>query len=327
MNEYQLIQEIAARLRRGGGVDVGLFGCDAELVTIGPETWGLTIDEFTPEEDRFSMEDPARLGRNLVTATLSDLLAAGIAPRFFLSALSVPPRPGREFIDGVTSGMASVLQEAGCVHCGGDLGCADPWRFTGFAMGPLAARQPLTHRLPAGTQVLCVTGTLGDLNLATFLGTPTPAIEFRGAEAALIREHATACMDTSGGLMDALWMFHERSPTARIVVDASSVPVDASARQFAEGAGIPAEALLLGGAGEYELLFAISASALEAIRSALEALGISVIGTVEAGPGEVIWRTVGGDRRWGGPPPCPREAASLAVHAQEVIRMAREIAS
>jgi thiamine-monophosphate kinase len=325
MNEYDLIRQIAAKFPRRNGVDAGLFGCDAELVQIGQETWGLTIDEFTPEEDRFTLNDPVTLGRNLAAATLSDLLAAGVEPRFFLSSLALPRTVTREFVDGLTSGLAGVLSEAGCLHCGGDLGTADPWRFTGFAMGPVTAPRPLTHRVPDEPQVLCVTGTLGDLNLAAFLGAPTPALELRLREAALIRRCGTACIDTSGGLLDAVWLLHQQSPGLRFAVDVAAVPLAEAARSFTVQAHVPPEALLLGGAGEYELLFALPVSHLPAIGQELTAAGMTVVGAVTEGTGEVVLRRGDRERRMAGPPPCPREATSAEEHAQAVIQMAREL--
>jgi thiamine-monophosphate kinase len=326
MNEYELIRQIASKFPRREGVDAGLFGCDAELVSIGQETWGLTIDEFTQEEDRFTMNDPASLGRNLATATLSDLLAAGVAPRFFLSSLSLPRMVDRGFVDGLTSGLAAVLAEAGCVHCGGDLGTADPWRFTGFAMGRLVGPQPLTRHVPTDPQVLCVTGFLGDLNLAAFLGAPTPAIELRLRESALICKVGTACIDTSGGFLDAVWLLHEQSPGLQFTVDVEAVPVADAARHFAGHAGIPMEALLLGGAGEYELLFTAPVDRLPAVRPELTALGITVVGEVTTGQEDVVLRSGGRERRLAGPPPCPREAVSAEEHARAVIQMARGLA-
>jgi thiamine monophosphate kinase len=325
MNEYELIREIAAKFPRRTDVDPGLFGCDAELVQIGQGTWGLTIDEFTPEEDRFTLNDPVLLGRNLATATLSDLLAAGVEPRFFLSSLSLPRTANREFVQGLTSGLAETLSEAGCLHCGGDLGTADPWRFNGFAMGPVTAPKPLTHRVPNEPQALCVTGTLGDLNLAAFLGASTPAIELRLREAALIRRCGTACMDTSGGLLDAVWGLHRQSPRLRFAVDLAAIPFAAAARSFAVQARLPLEALLLGGAGEYELLFTVPASRLPAIGSELAAAGITVVGAVTWGEAGVFLLQGDRERCMAGPPPCPREAASAEEHAQAVMRMAREL--
>ncbi len=325
MNEYDLIRKIASKFPRTGDVDAGLFGCDAELVRIGTDIWGMTIDEFTPEEDLFTSDDPVKLGRNLATATLGDLLAAGIEPRFFLSSLSLPRTDDPCFRDGLTTGLAEILSEARCLHCGGDLGTADPWRFTGFAMGPVTAPKALTHHVPDDPHVLCVTGTLGDLNLAAFLGTPTPAVELRLREAGLVRRFGTACIDTSGGLLDAVWLLHRQNPGLRFVVDLETVPLANAAWKFIEQTHIPVEALLLGGAGEYELLFTLPETLLTTLQHELTAAGIAVIGTVTSGNPEVVLRRGTRERRMDMPPPCPRGAPSAQEHAQAVMKMAQEL--
>lgn len=325
MKEYDLIRQLAGKFPRSPQQTNALFACDAEIVNIGGQLWGITIDEHTPGEDRFSSEDPAALGRNLIAATLSDLLAAGAEPRFFLSSLGLPRKPRKGFVDRLTTGMSAALAEANCALCGGDLGVADPWRFTGFAMGPVTAAGPLTRRVPAATQALCITGTLGDMNLAAFLGAPTPAIELRMPEAAFIRKYATACIDTSGGFFDALWLLHEQSPGRRFFVERNAIPFASSARQFAASSEVPAEAVLLGGAGEYELLFTLPAAMLNRLRLEMGALGISVIGSVTEGKSEIVLRSGTRQRRISSPPPCPRSAANAEAHAREAIRMAREL--
>jgi thiamine-monophosphate kinase len=327
MNEYDLIRRIAAHFPRHARPGNTLFGCDAEIVEIGGQPWGLTIDEFTPEEDHFTLEDPARLGRNLAIATISDLLAAGVAPRFFLSSLALPRTVDLAFADGLASGIASAVAEAGCIHCGGDLGAADPWRFTGFAMGPVAGAQALTRRVPEGAQSLCVTGALGDLNLAVFRGQPTPALELRLKEAEWIRTHASACIDTSGGFFDALWLLHQQSPGVRFRVNRQAIPLAAGVRAFSQTQGIPPEAVLLGGAGEYELLFTVPAGVMAETGPLFAAAGITVVGDAAAGEAGIVIRDNGRDRRMERPPPCPREAGSVKEHADAVIRMAGELLS
>ena len=324
MNETERILRMAALLPRAPAQENAPFDCDAELIRIGGELWGITIDEFTPHEDCFTAEDPARLGRNLATAVASDLLAAGATPRFFLSSLSLPRDVDRDWLDGLTRGLAAALTEMECGHCGGDLGTADPWRFNGVALGPIVSAKPLTHRVPDGPHALCVTGTLGDLNLAAFLDAPTPAIELRMLEAALIRRIGTACIDTSGGFFDALWLLHTRNPTRRFAVDRAALPLAAGVAEATAAARLPAETVLLGGAGEYELLFAVPSERLAAARAEFAAAGISVIGEIAEGPGEIVVRSPGREQRIGEPPPDPRAAASIREHAQAVVRTARE---
>lgn len=291
------------------------FECDAELLRIGNETWACSIDDFSPKEDLFTSDNPQRLGANLVTATLSDLLAAGAEPRFFMHALTLPPDASVEFIQGLRDGIRTTLEQADCFLCGGDLGSGPTWRYSGFAMGPTA--RPLTRNLADTSTALWVTGSLGDANMAALLQTPTPTFELRLKEAAAIRKYATGCIDTSGGLMDALWNLHSLNPHLRIELHRERVPLAAGLSSIGS---IPPEAALVGGAGEYELLFATPN--LDATEEAeLTALGMTRIAVVSTEiPGLFVH-----DRRVETPPPCPRSGESMKNYIAEVIRYATEL--
>ena len=327
MNEYDTIRAIAARFPRSRDQLNQPFECDAELLRMGDAVWGLTMDEFTPEEDRFTSEAPATLGANLAVATLSDLLAAGVAPRFFLQALSLPRDVAPAFTEELVGGIRGILDQAGCSLCGGDLGTATTWRYCGFAMGPVISAKPLTHRLSAGVQTLWITGQLGDANLAVLRQTPTPAFELRLQEAEIIWKCATACIDTSGGLMDAIWILHTMSPDVRIDLHADRVPLARGIREATAAAGIPAEAALVAGAGEYELLFATPRDLDKASIAEFKRLGVTPIGDVTPGErGSVqICRNGKVVSTMTAPPPCPRSAASAEDYLQAVVRMASAV--
>ncbi len=328
MHEYDLIRSIAGRFPRSPDQLNAPFTCDAELVRIAGQVWGVTMDDFSPAEDLFASDDPAALGANLATATLSDLLAAGAEPRFFLHAIALPRIADPRFVERLSTGIRGVLDAAGCACCGGDLGLSDPWRYCGLAMGPVPTGRPLTHRLTADeAQVLWVTGEMGDANAAAWRGDPPPRFELRMNEARLLRDRATACIDTSGGFFDALWILHDQSPRTRFEIYLETLPVAASARRLACRAGVPTETFLLGGAGEYELLFTTPESLPASVERELIAAGMTPIGTVY--PNE---RAGIEFRRRGhflgtvnDPPPSPRAARTMDEHARDVLCRAGEL--
>lgn len=316
MTEHDLIRTIAGHFPRSRQQVNGLFECDAEIVRIGGEPWGMSLDEFSPEEDLFTSSDPVRLGRNLAVATLSDLLAAGILPRFFMHALTLPQTAPTSFAEELCAGIADVLDRAGCCLIGGDLGLADTWRYCGFAMGPAANPEPVTRRFSPASKTLWTTGRLGDANLAILSGEPTPDFELRLEEAGFIRKHATACMDTSGGLMDALWTLHTLNPDWRMDLFADRIPLTDGVSDFARSAGLPPEAALIGGAGEYELIFATDGST--------DPPGCTRIADLSKNaPGGLFVHPAGKDvRQVTRPPPCPRAAASRTAYLQDIIAFA-----
>ena len=327
MREHDLIKTIAASFCRSDRQKNGLFECDSEIIQIGEALWGMSMDEFCPEEDQFTSENPVRLGKNLAVATLSDLLAAGAEPQFFMHSVSLPSNVEPQFVKGVMEGIRTILDSLNCAMCGGDVGTADPWRYCGFGMGPIRSPQPLTHRFPLDPQTLWITGTLGDANLAALQNTPTPEFELRNREAAVIRSCASACIDTSGGLLDAVWLFHEQNPTLRFDLRLDDVPLAAGVSEAAKTMGFPVESALLGGAGEYELLFAVPEASMPALTGKLQSIGATCIGSTrhDAKPGIHFSRHDGLQRMMLESPPCPRAVATTQEHVQEVLTMARHL--
>lgn len=260
MHEFALIRQLAACFRRSPLQHNALFTSDAEIVDINGTLWGVTTDAFSPEEDCFGNVDPERIGRNIAVATLSDLFAAGCQPNFYLHSLDLPPG-GEAFGLSLSQGVSSVLNACGAFMLGGDLGCGNTWRCTATAFGPLARPKPLARLLPQRRQTLYVTGTLGDANAAALQGFVPPAFELRLAAARALRSQASSCIDTSDGLLNAVWQWRDVNPGFRFELDPAAIPYSPEALEAAQRGGFPVPAFLFGGAGEYELLFAADPNA------------------------------------------------------------------
>ncbi len=294
MHETELIRKLATAFRRSPQQRNALFTCDAEIAEIGGRLWGITTDAFSPEEDCFGSENPERIGRNIAVATLSDLLAAGCLPQFYLHCLDVPP-DGDEFAWRLSQGVAEILDAGGTFMLGGDLGCGPTWRCAATALGPVARPEPLARLLPPRGQALYVTGTLGDANAAALQHLEPPEFELRLTEAEQIRRVASACIDTSDGLLSAVWQWHAVNPGYRFDLDPASIPYAPQALEAAGRFNFPPAAFLMGGAGEYELLFAADAD--------LSVPDATRIGTVTPDP---AGRISFGARELRAPPPDPR---------------------
>lgn len=264
MHEIDAIQAIRGLFPTSPRQKNALFACDAELVELGSQLYGLSMDEFSAEEDFFPGSDPEALGRNLAVAVMADILAAGCLPEFYLHAIAEPPGSDG-FSLALCRGVAAVLKECGCFLLGGDLGRsahAGGWRYTGLALGrPIDARiGALTRILPPRAQAVWITGSVGDGNVCALSGV-MPAFEPRLAEARVMRGQVRACMDTSGGLAESFLMLRRLNPGHRFVVNPGMIPYAASAVSAAKAHGLPVEGFAFAGAGEYELLFTTDESA------------------------------------------------------------------
>lgn len=286
----------------------------------------VTVDDFSPEEDLFTCGDPAALGANLAVATLSDLLAVGAEPAFFLQTVVAPREADEAFMTGLACGVRAILAAAGCWLCGGDVGCGETWRFCGCAIGRVPCGRAVTRVLVPGEHTLWVTGSLGDANMAALGAQPTPPFELRLVESRLVRRYGSACIDTSGGFFEAVWQLASVNPSLAFEVDLGMVPTAPGLAELAAGAGMPAEAALMGGAGEYELLFAVPAAAPAAAVAELVRAGATRVGTVRpsAEPGVAVL-VDGRRRRMNAAPPCARGADSLDAYVAEVVRAAHQL--
>ncbi len=319
MTEYDFIRSITGKFQRDPQQHNALFESDAELIDIAGQTWAFTMDEFTPEEDLFTSDDPRQLGVNLVTATISDLLATGADPRFFMHTLALPTHADPAFAEQLTDGISATLEAARCFLIGGDIATCPTWRYTGFAAGPVAVLNPIMRRFGPASRQLWITGPVGDANVAALTHAPTPPLELRIPEATLIRPFATGGIDTSGGLMDALWCLLSVNPAWRIDLQCEKIPLADSVKIFAASTGASAYSAIVGGAGEYELLFATPALSDEQTHM-LQSKGFTMIAEVSHSqkPGIFAHWESGPHRQILQAPPCPRSYPDLEPYIAAV---------
>jgi thiamine monophosphate kinase len=314
MREIETIRAVRALFPASPRQKNAPFACDAELLDLHGELYGLSMDEFSAEEDLFPVAPPETLGRNLAVAVIADILAAGCRPEFYLHAMVEPP-DAEGFSPALARGVQAVLAACGCFLLGGDMGKSrrtGAWRYTGFAFGRVAGAGPLTRVLPSRPQALWITGDVGDGNLCALLGA-MPAFELRLAEAGAIQGEALSCMDTSGGLAESLLLLRRLNPAHRIDIAPDAVPYADGAVRAAQAAGLPVEGFAFGGAGEYELLFTTDENA--------EADCATRIGTVrpDAGGGGVFW----GPRRMPDALPDARSFRTLEEYAEHLVTAVR----
>ena len=282
MNEYNLIRQLFGNVR-------DLFRADAQLIEIAGQKWGITCDNFSIEEDLFTMDQPQILGHNLVVATLADLVATGCKPTFYEHALTLPKTASLSWAQTLANSIEQTLAQAGCMLVGGDMGQAEKFAYTGIALGP--QQRAILRIFPNKLQKLYISGPLGDVNESVLLGQATPLLELRSLPAC-----ALAAIDTSSGFMDAVWQLHLLNPQFRIEIH--NPPVKDIR-------------FLFGGAGEYELLFTSEEPQEEGV----------CIGTVTPGLQGVYLN----GKEIKNSPPDPRSFLSLKDYIQAVEKQVYEL--
>jgi thiamine-monophosphate kinase len=307
MNEFELIARYFTRKPSGAWATAGV-GDDCALVDLGDRTLAVTTDLLVEHRHFFSDVDPESLGHKALAVNLSDLAAAGAAPRCFFLALALP-RADETWLAGFSAGLFRLAETFGCDLIGGDTTRAPridtrdgPIAICITALGEVPRGAGLTRAGARPGDDVWVSGTLGDAALA--LAHMRSEVQLDRADAQFCRERlerpqprvalgqalrgiATACIDVSDGLLGDLGHILERSGVGA-QVSLAQLPLSPALRRQANA--LQRRCALAGG-DDYELLFAAPVEARAAAAAAAQRAGVAVarIGTLtQAGGPELL---------------------------------------
>ena len=257
---------------------------------------------------RFSA--PADIGWKALAVNLSDIAAMGATPRLALLSLGLPNHPSADEVYALVDGFLALAGEARVTLAGGNITRSPgPLVVEATLVGFVRPRRVLTR---AGGRVdddLYVTGEVGAAaaGLAALrAGEPLDDAGLRACAERHRRPHprvrvgallgrnraASACMDLSDGLADAVRQVAEASGTGA-AIDADAIPVPAAARAWFERAGEDAILSAVAGGDDYELLFAAPRRARGRLATvARQARGVAItrIGRLTGDPAIVMIR-------------------------------------
>ena len=255
----------------------------------------------------------ADVGYKALAVNVSDVAAMGATPRLALLSLILPPALTIADVEALLDGFAAMADEAGVTLAGGNItSTSGPLVVDVTAIGTVRRRKVLTRSGGRPGDALYVTGTVGAAAaglgwLQEHQGTAAsipedfaPCVERyrrpspRARLGAILGRMgaASACMDLSDGLADAVNQLAEASGTGA-TVDAHALPIpDAARRWFSGRSGDPVAKAVSGG-DDYELLFAVSPKDRGRLRAALRlarGLPVTRIGELTPGPGILLNR-------------------------------------
>jgi thiamine-monophosphate kinase len=273
---------LIARVRERAGapppfVRVGIGDDGAVMETERGELDVVTTDAFV-EQIHFRRDWTAArsIGAKSVAVNLSDLAAMGATPRAILLSLILPGQLTVADFDAVIDGAVAESTAAGASLVGGNISRSPgPLVIDVTAMGSVGRRRALLRSGGRPGDELYVTGSVGGgaAGLAILLSGANraalsaedlalveryerPSARVRCGRLVAASRSATACMDLSDGLADAVRQIAEASGTGA-VIDAAQIPLSAGAPRWMGREGRdPIEASIAGG-DDYELLFAV----------------------------------------------------------------------
>ena len=279
VGERALIAEIRARLAAPPSWLVVGIGDDAAVVK--PERGALEIlttdslVEAVHFDRRFSA--PEDIGWKSLAVNLSDIAAMGGTPRLALLSLALPAGISSAEVHALLDGFLALAVDARVTLAGGNVTRSPgPLMVDVTVSGFARARRVLTRSGGRAGDDLYVTGGVGAG--AAGLGwlrdgrDAAKELDSDGIDACVLRHRrpeprvrvgallgrnraATACMDTSDGLADAVRQIAEASGVGA-TIDAASLPIPAAAREYFRRAGHDPIVAAAAGGDDYELLFA-----------------------------------------------------------------------
>jgi thiamine-monophosphate kinase len=298
MNEFELIDRYFARPVPAGGLVRRGVGDDCALLDLGDRLLAVTTDLLLEGLHFLPGAEPEALGHKALAVNLSDLAAAGAAPRAFQLALALP-RADEAWLEAFCRGLYALADAHGCVLAGGDTTgvprlrageatVAGPVSICITALGDLPRE---AERTRGGARVgddLWLSGTVGDARAALacrrgeLSGVPAEALaafearmdrpQPRVALGVALRGIATAAIDVSDGLLGDLKHILNRSRVGA-TLDWEQVPRSEALRRLPPA--LQRDFALAGG-DDYELLFTAPADRRAQVEAAAAAAQVAV---------------------------------------------------
>jgi thiamine-monophosphate kinase len=211
---------------------------------------------------------PDAIGWRALAANLSDLAAMGATPRLALLSLALPSDYPVADFDAMAAGIAALASAHKLHLVGGNLTrTPGPLTVDICAVGTVKRRQALTRRGARPGDELYLTGTAGaaraGLEQLRAEGSSPLADAYLRPQARLRigtllarNRIATACMDLSDGLADAVRQVAAASGVGA-TLDGDAIPIAPAAREWFTSRGEDPLIAAVAGGDDYELLFAV----------------------------------------------------------------------
>jgi len=309
--------EIIARYFRPLAKHPAAFGlmddCAALPVPAGSDLV-LKTDAIVGGVHFFTDDAADKVAQKALRVNLSDLAAKGAKPEGFLLALALPKEIDRDWLKAFARGLGKDAEAFGCPLLGGD---------TDRTPGPVTIAITAFGTLPHGTMVprsgakvddrVMVTGTIGDAALGLVLRQDAAAAERwdlsrrecshlleryllpqpRNAIAEVLRQHASAAMDVSDGLVGDFSKLCAASGVGA-EIEAARVPLSAAARRAVTAEPAVLARALTGG-DDYEIICTVPPKKVASFRAAAAKAGVPVVEIGVINKGSVRPRFLGSD--------------------------------
>jgi thiamine-monophosphate kinase len=238
-----------------------------ESIKINGENLLYSMKEFS-KDNLFRENDPYILGWNIAVAGLSNILAGGAVPRYYVQFLTFCDKWSDDYILNFAKGISDVLSEYKIENITSEYKKSSEWRFTLSCIGDLSVNKKsdsakigdniyISGYIGRGNVEAFLLGQNKNRNIARLAKSYKNRFRARIKEAKLINDYSSSCVVTSEGVLNALDLLLINKDLGYKL---EGIPYVKSGMLAVKMLDIPKELLLTGEFGEYELLFTVKDS-------------------------------------------------------------------
>lgn len=210
------------------------------------------------------------LGKKSVAVNLSDIAASFSTPKYVSIALSLPKTTPNNFVKGFYEGVNDICNEYGIKVIGGDITGSEKIFISVAAIGKKESNYISSRKFAKEGDLVVTTGLHGSSSCALFALqnklevkndiidshlNPTPKIK-ESMELSKVVEGNIALMDSSDGLIDALYKISEASCVS-MEIDFDKISINTDIIKIAQENNINYTDWVLWGGEDYELIACI----------------------------------------------------------------------
>lgn len=266
LSENLFTQKIARVFKRYPNQINNLLESDGEIIRLREHPPGyivIKVDGIYEEIRHKLYIDPRLIGWMAVTVTLSDMAATGSDPIGILLSLQLVKSLNSGWIEEMQGGINEACEAYGVFVLGGDTNFDELFSISTMAISSLQEKVPLMRKTIMEGDLLFSTHPLGLGNAYAYSKYFDDSIEVsywpeaRLKESKVIKEFATACIDTSDGFFPAVSNLMDLNQLGLKMERNFEEIAHAAVREVQKNNSVPTWIFLAGPHGEYELLFTI----------------------------------------------------------------------
>ncbi len=262
--ENNLIKSLASKFLRAPNQLNKTFESDVEIIKANNMILAATTDSIAEEIESGLYNDPYLTGWMIVNVNFSDIAASGANLLGILISEIIPSSFKEEDLKKMQNGIKDACEKLNSYVLGGDTNFGEKLILTGTALGFFDDKKFLTRKGCCPNQILYSTNKLGRGNafaITQLLNNNKEKIKYlpiaRLKESKFIKKFASACMDTSDGVISTLDQLMRINNCGFELNEDWQSTIDDESKTITEKNGIPLWLLLAGQHGEFELLFTI----------------------------------------------------------------------